>query len=89
VGSLRPFNPVASVMLSISFAGVIAALTGYLVILMGVFYCMFTRGYEKWDAFLDPLALFVALPVALIIFGLLLRRAYRWCRTPGGRPLKV
>jgi hypothetical protein len=89
MGSLRPLNSVAAVVVSISFAGVIATLTGYLVILGGVFYCLLTRGYEKWDPFLNRLGLFVALPLALIIFGLLLRRAYRWCRTPGGQSVKV
>jgi hypothetical protein len=89
VGSLRPLNPLASVVVSTSFAGLVAALTGYAVILAGVFYCLVTRGYEKWDPFLNRLGLFVALPLALIIFGLLLRRAYRWCRTSGGQSVKV
>lgn len=79
--TLRSLSPAWAGVVSTAFAGVIASLTGYLVVLIGVFYCLFTRGYEKWQPFLDRLALFVALPFAVLVFVWLVRRSYRWCRS--------
>ncbi len=79
--TLRSLGPVPAGIISTLFAGLVAAIAGYLVLVVGVFYCMFTRGYEKWEPFLDRLALFVALPVAVFVFIWLVRRSYRWCRS--------
>lgn len=79
--TLRSLSPVAAGIVAAAFSGLVAALAGYLVMVMGVFYCMFTRGYDQWEPFLDRLGLFVALPLALFIFVWLLRRSYRWCQS--------
>ncbi|MEO5935997.1 MAG: hypothetical protein ABIP81_02180 [Terriglobales bacterium] len=79
--TLKSLNPAAAGVVAVAFSGLFAALAGYLVIVVGVFYCMFTRGYEKWEPFLNRLGLFVALPLALLIFVWLFRRSYRWCQS--------
>lgn len=78
---IRSLGPVAAGLIATAFAGILAVLAGYLVILGGVFYCLFTRGYENWKPFLDRLALFVALPVAVLVFIWLWKRSYRWCQS--------
>lgn len=77
----RSLPPLLAGIVAVSFAGLMASLAGYAVLVAGVFYCMFTRGYEKWEPFLNRLGLFVALPVAILMFAWLVRRSYAWCRS--------